>query len=83
MKYSVKKISVNSRQMDGSKCYDYSIEYPTWKDLVRDMKDHSRYANSIFVGYGADIFRDGKIIGHTRDLTDEGYQSLSSFLSES
>jgi len=84
MKYSVDKISVNSWRVDGSKCYDYSLVFSTWRALIRDMKERSRYATCIFYGKGADIFMDGELIGHTRDLnTDLNYQSLSNFLSES
>jgi len=67
-KYEVKKVSVSSWNPDGSKVYEYGFEYSTWAELISDMAYRDKNANVIYMGKGADIFRDGELIGNTADL---------------
>lgn len=63
MKYSVAKISTTVRNS-----YEYNLDYPTWKSMMRDLDRRLRYANEVFTGHGSNILRDGVVIGHTKTL---------------
>jgi len=66
--YEVKKISTTAYNSDGSPVYEYSFEYGTWDELRRDIARREKYANEVFTGYGAAVFKDGEKIGELRDF---------------
>ena len=84
--YTVSKISVTTRHADGSAIYEYEFSYSSWAALRTDLHRRARYANEVFMGRGANVFRDGVVIGHTDnfDFLDEPINrvSLRMFLSQ-
>lgn len=60
--YRVCKIDVASRQ---PRTYEYEFTYSTWQELVADLAERNEFANAIFMGRGAHIYRNDDLIGHT------------------
>lgn len=61
--YQLRKLDVNTVQPRDAA--EWVMEYSTWRELVADLADRERYANEVFHGRGAQICRDGEVIGNT------------------
>ena len=63
MKYELMKIS-QMVNIDGSKCYEESLHFPTFKKLITFLDSYTTFISS----RGSDIFKNGKFLAHTTDI---------------
>lgn len=66
--YTVQKLSVTSRNTDGSPVYGFTLHFGTWRELVSDLAARSRYANELFAGKGAHVFCGEALLGNVREF---------------